>query len=330
MVGMRASGLPLDDELHLATLQGASCRLAPRDERFDRVTRTLRRLLRAPMALITVVDEGRQLLRSTQGLDTVQSLGDLAFCGQAALTRRPVLVPDLRAEPLLAVSPLVTGPLGLRSYVGWPLEVSPGIIGGALCALDTVAREFSDDELAGIRDLARMAECELTAHVAATQQKSLLTRLDLAQRRHALDPYTGTWSIRGFRELLGVAVPQTHAEGSHLALCHLRIDTVGTAYVGMGEVERTSVVSVLAQLLRERLPSDGALARIGPIEFCALVQAPSAQGLERLLAPIMATEMVGVLPDGHRLVVSVQSRVVRLSALGEGASASQLWSALTA
>ncbi len=326
---MRASGFPHDDELRLVTLQGADCRQAPRDERFDRVTRTLRRLLRVPMALITVVDEGRQLLRSTQGLDTVQPLGLLAFCGQAALSGRPVLVPDMRLDALLAASPLVTGPHAVRAYVGWPLEVSPGVIGGALCALDTAPREFADEELAGIRDLARMAECELTAHATANLQKSLLTRLDLAQRRHALDPYTGTWSIRGFRELLGVAVPQAHADGSQLALCHLRINTVGTAYVGMGEIERTSVVSVLAQLLRERLPSDGALARIGPTEFCAMVQAPSARGLERLLAPLVASEIAGVLPDGHRLEATVQSRVVKLAAFGAGASASQLWAALT-
>lgn len=326
---MRSSGLSHDDELRLATLQGAACRLAPREERFDRVTRTLRRLLQVPMALITVVDDGRQLLRSTQGLDTVPSPADLAFCGQAALTRRPVLVPDLRRDALLSASPLVTGAMGLRAYAGWPLEVAPGVIGGALCALDTRPREFSDEELAGMRDLARMAECELTAHATATLQKALLTRLDLAQRRHALDPYTGTWTIRGFRELLGVAVPQTHADGSQLALCHLKIDTMGTAYVGMGEVERTSVVSVLAQLLRERLPSEGALARIGPTEFCALVQAPTAQRLERLLAPLLAPEIAGVLPDGHRLVAAIQARVVRLGDLDDGASASQLWAVLT-
>lgn len=186
---------------------------------------------------------------------------------------------------------------------------------------------FSQDELLGLKDLARIAETELRAHAAASLQKTLLMRLDLAQRRHALDAATGCWSIRGFRELLGMAVPQARAENTQLALVHLAVNDVDGIASVLGEAGRTSVLSVLAQLLRERLPPDGALARLGESEFCALVPAPTAASLEQLLAPMVDPGVLGVLPDGRELRTGVTPRVVRLSDLDRDASASRFWAA---
>ncbi|RYF42643.1 MAG: GGDEF domain-containing protein, partial [Comamonadaceae bacterium] len=49
---MHAAPLPANEPERLAALRQAHCAYAPREERFDRITRTLRRLLNVPIALI--------------------------------------------------------------------------------------------------------------------------------------------------------------------------------------------------------------------------------------------------------------------------------------
>ncbi len=316
-------------DIRIAALSGSYVEHAPREERFDRITRTLRRVMQVPIALFTAVEEDEQWLRSVQGLPEGLPQA-MSMFGRVAASGGPVIVADTWADPQYAADPMVIGPPGIRSFVSWPLESAPGEIGGVLYGLDTMPRLFGEDEIAGLKDLARIAECELRAHATASLQQTLMLRLELVQRRHALDPFTGCWSIRGFRELLGLAVSQAHADGTQLALCHLRVEGLDVVVAAMGEAQRTSVLSVISQWLRERLPMEGALARLTQADFCAMVPAGSAAELEHLLAPVIAPELGGLLPDGRRVEISVAARVTRLSDAPPEASASKLWGATLA
>jgi GGDEF domain-containing protein len=317
--------LPPDQLLEIrgAAMRGATVRQSPRDERADRITRTLRRVLQVPVAVLASVEDEQLLFHSIQGLGHRHQASDMVFCGQVVANGAPVIVSDTWVKtgaPVVASS--------VRSWVGWPLEITPGVVLGVLCGIDTIPRQYSEDEIAGLKDLARIAECELRAHASAVFQQNLLQRLDLAQRRHALDPFTGCWSIRGFRELVGLAVPQAQADHTHMALCQLSVRDVAWVETAGDESARTSVLSVLAQALRERLPVDGALARLDDIEFCAMVPAPSAAALERELAGVLSPQLSAVLADGRRMEATVSGRVIRLSGLGRDATASKLWGAV--
>lgn len=332
---MRAAPLPANESERLASIRQAYCAYAPREERFDRITRTLRRLLNVPIALLTIVEENEQWFRSVQGLETDHTPRDISFCGHVVASGKALIINDTHTDADFLDNPLVTGSPGIRSYVGWPLEIAPGLVAGSLCAIDTMPRIFSADELAGLRDLACIAESELRSQGAVSVQKALLMRLDLMQRRHALDPVTGCWSIRGFRELLGLGVAQAQNDHGQLALCHLSIRNFGAALAGLNEGKQHSLLSVVAQLLRERLPADGALARLGELDFCAMVSAPTVEGLHQLLAPLTQAELAGVLPGGQRVNLELDAYVVRLADLGRGkssaaASASRLWAAVLA
>lgn len=327
---MRPAPIPDNDIERLDALRAGVCAYAPREERFDRLTRTLRRLLQAPIALISIVEEDEQWFRSVQGLAIGHTPRDISFCGHVVATGRPLVIEDTWADEAFLDNPLVIGEPGIRSYAGWPLAIAPGLYAGSLCAIDTMPRVFSRDELLGLKDLAAIAETELRAHATDSLQKTLLMRLDLAQRRHALDAATGCWSIRGFRELLGMAVPQAASDNTQLALVRLAVHGLDAMASVLGEAGRTSLLSILAQLLRERLPADGALARLAESEFCALVAAPTALLLEQLLVPVVQEALVGVLPDGRQLRARVAARVVRLPDLEPGTSASRFWAALLA
>jgi hypothetical protein len=68
-----AADLPRDETVRLSSL----CRLGLLDshpeERFDRITRVARRLFDVPIALVTLVDAGRQWFKSNQGLDATET-----------------------------------------------------------------------------------------------------------------------------------------------------------------------------------------------------------------------------------------------------------------
>ncbi len=326
---MLAAPTPTNESLRLAAVRAAVCSYAPREERFDRITRTAKRLFETPIALITIVEEDEQWFRSVQGLDTPHTPRDISFCGHVAASGQPLVIQDVLDDPDFADNPLVTGPPRIRSYLGWPLEIAPGLVAGSLCVIDTVPRTFDKEYMRAMQDLARMAETELRMVALSSVQKSLLMRLDIAQRRQSLDAATGCWSLRGFRELLGLAVQQARDDMSQLGLCHLRLKGMNEAVHDLGDPsERPGLLSRVVQQLRDRLPPAGALARVGTDDFCALVPMPTAQGLDQALNALSGADISVDLVDGRTLVVSAQPDVIRLSDLGDKATASVLWAAL--
>ncbi len=66
-----------------------------------------------------------------------------------------------------------------------------------------------------------------------------------------------------------------------------------------GATNPDAITLMLAQVLRKRLPRKGALARLAPTHFCALVPAPSALGLENELARLTFPKATVSLPDSR-------------------------------
>ena len=79
---------------------------SPPEEEFDRLTDFTCRLLRAPVALITLVDENRQFFKSSRGLPEPwhtrrETPLSHSFCRHVAHRGAPLVVPDARTHPLV-------------------------------------------------------------------------------------------------------------------------------------------------------------------------------------------------------------------------------------
>ena len=294
---MLASPIPENDTQRLAALRGGYCAYAPREERFDRITRTVKRLLHVPVALISIVEQDELWFRSVQGLEIAHAPRDVSFCGHAIAVNKPLYIPDTHADINFFDNPLVTGPPGIRAYMAWPLEISPGLAVGSLCAIDTIPRQFSDEECEALRDLAAMAEVELKIKAMADLQIKLMMRLDTLQRKGSLDPLTGCWNIRGFRELLALGVEDARSAGTQLAICSIRISSLDDLAIAAEHSNRDALTLMLAQVLRQRLPAHGALARLAPSHFCALIPAKSTIDLEDALSKLTFPTVTINLPD---------------------------------
>ena len=131
------------------------------DSDFDRLASLAARLLHAPSAFVTVIAEDRQYLKSAIEEGAAESRGgtstslDMSFCKHTVAAREPFIVTDARDHPLVKDNPAV--PAGVIAYAGIPLETSEGEAIGALCVVDSHPRQWSEDDIATLRALARSA-----------------------------------------------------------------------------------------------------------------------------------------------------------------------------
>jgi GGDEF domain-containing protein len=278
--------IPDNEAERLATLRSAMCAYVPREERFDRITRTAQRMLHVPMAMISIVEDDVRWFRSIQGMAKPEVARSMSFCGHAILSIEVFQVKDTHKDERFALNPVVVGPPYIRSYCGWPLELAPGLRVGSLCVMDTMPRTFSTEDLETMADLAHMVESELRVNAMTDNQKALLTESSREQRKLLLDPATGTWSERGFTELIRRTLRDVASGKVHAALCGIQVHNVQDFNIGADNSEGANEVRamLISQFIRQRLPANAVLCRLPGGRACAMFAARDKSLLREQIA----------------------------------------------
>src|SRR5262249_41355160 len=131
---------------------------SPADPAFDRLTRLAANILKAPIVLVSLVDEDRQFFKSTTGLaEPWATLRETplshSFCQHAVDSGAPLIIDDARTHPLVQDSPAIIE-LAIIAYAGIPLITLEGHALGSFCAIDSAPRAWTDDEITILEDLA--------------------------------------------------------------------------------------------------------------------------------------------------------------------------------
>ena len=140
---------------------------APAEDRFDRLTRLARRLVRTPVAAISLLDADRQFFLSAQGLpEPWASLREMplshSFCRLVVESELPLAVEDARRDPRVHGNPLIEA-VGVIAYLGVPLALPDGCVVGALCAVDGEPRRWGAEDVQALTDLAGAVMAEFAA-----------------------------------------------------------------------------------------------------------------------------------------------------------------------
>jgi CheY-like chemotaxis protein len=156
----------LGDKARLADLKASGLLNTPPEASFDRLTRLATRLLRTPSAVMNLVDKDQQFYKSQVGMAepwASQRRMQLShsFCKWVVAGNEALVVPDATQHPVLKSS-LVVKEMGVVAYAGVPLSGRSGEAIGSFCAVDSQARQWSDDDLATLRDLAMVTEAYAT------------------------------------------------------------------------------------------------------------------------------------------------------------------------
>jgi len=142
----------------LSALQRLGLMDTPPEAAFDRLTRVACRVLRAPVGLVSLVDQNRQFFKSCVGLpEPFQSKRETpvshSFCQHVVATGKPLVVEDARSNPLVKLNPAVEE-MGIVAYAGIPLVTSDGHTIGSFCVIDSRPRAWSFDDVEMLQELA--------------------------------------------------------------------------------------------------------------------------------------------------------------------------------
>ncbi len=159
---------PVRDPARLAALRRLSLLDTPAEEPFDRLVRLAARLLDAPSAVVSLVDEDRQFFWSAHGVKQLWAARGTplshSFCQHVVHTGEALVVNDSLAEPLVRDNPAVSE-LNVAAYAGVPLREREGHVIGTLCVMDSRPRTWRPEDLDLLGELAAtiMSAIELRA-----------------------------------------------------------------------------------------------------------------------------------------------------------------------
>src|SRR6478735_783561 len=154
------------------------------DPSFDRYARMLSRTLDTPIALVSLVEEGRQVFPGACGLPaSLEAVRETplshSFCQYVVADQAPLVISDAREDDRLRTN-LAIPDLGVIAYAGWPITDHTGEIIGSLCAIDTEPRDWSAYDLEMLEDLAAACSTELS------ERGLRITEQELAHRSRVL------------------------------------------------------------------------------------------------------------------------------------------------
>ena len=168
---------PIGNPTRLAALRQTSLLDTPPEEPFDRLTRLAAIVLRAPIALVSLVDGKRQFFKSCLGLpEPLASLRQTplthSFCRHAVASGEPFIVSDARTHPIVRDNPAVSE-LGVIAYAGIPLITREGQTLGSFCVVDTRPREWTAEDIEALRSLAAAVMTEIETRRLAQELRGL-------------------------------------------------------------------------------------------------------------------------------------------------------------
>ena len=155
--GTLTVGAALDDPARLDALARIHVDTAPDAIVFDRLTALVTSLLDVPIALLTLVTPDSQIFFSVAGVDKEwQRHGAVpvtnSFCQHAVRSGLPFAIGDARTDPRARDVNSVLDEV--VAYLGVPLVTASGHAIGSFCAVDTVAREWTESDARVLSDLA--------------------------------------------------------------------------------------------------------------------------------------------------------------------------------
>lgn len=239
------------------------------EERFDRLTRTARRLFDVPIALVSLVDANRQWFKSCMGLGVRETTRDISFCGHTILGDDVFVITDAWQDPRFADNPLVTGEPHIRFYAGCPLRVAGGHKLGTLCIIDSRPRSFGPDDVAALKDLAGMVQSELSAVQMATE-----------------DALTGILNRRGFEMLAQHALAMCLRQHSAATLVFFDLDKFKQVNDSHGHAVGDHLLQRFAAALGRVFRDSDVWGRLGGDEFVVLLTNTGQQAAAHVLAKL--------------------------------------------
>ena len=267
----------------------------PLEDRFERITRMVCFMLKVPISAISLVVDDVQWFKSIQGLNASGTARKVAFCAHTILGDDTFVVPDARADERFHDNPLVTEDPSIRFYAGQPLTLGDGLRVGALCAIDRVPRQISDEEKQVLRDLGKLVERELISQEISESFAGLVQEVEETKRASLVDPLTRVWNRAGMEQILSREWERaSRAEGT-VAVLFIDLDDFKRINDSHGHAVGDAALRQAAKHLLGALRETDIVGRWGGDEFLAVLPDCAEEGLRRICESLAETQKTLVI-----------------------------------
>lgn len=270
---MPAAPYPPHELRRLAAVQKVRLLGTPAEERFDKITRLARRMFDVPMACLDIVGEKVAWLKSVQGFDGLIGLRKDSYCHHTVLDDGVCVVSDARCDPRVFDSALADFWV---FYAGVPLHFDGERI-GVLCIGDTKTREFKDEHLEALADLAALAERELQIAALSEAQVALALSNEELEMKARIDVLTHLWNRGALLEIVAAERARGAAD-AETAILMIDIDRFKETNDTWGHMAGDEVLRVVASRLRAAVRPMDAVGRFGGEEFMAVLPNTGIEG----------------------------------------------------
>ncbi len=298
------SGTRLDSVERMALLY------TPAEECFDRITRLASRVMRVPVAVLSITGHDRVWFKSRVGVQVNEVALDDTLIADVMATHGSLVVQDALATPRYSRSGLVVNAPFARFFAGAAVRAPDGSRIGALSVLDTEPRGGVGEDLPFLRDLVSVAEGELHRRQLTFAQGDMIRELGEARRRSMVDPLTRVWNRAGLDAIIQREIDAARARRTPLSVAMVDLDhfkDVNDRYGhGVGDIVLTEVARRLRVAAR---PLDS-VARFGGEEF--LVVLPDCAEQDAVAVAERLRTRVGESP----VTVGSSSRVAVTCSIG--------------
>ena len=182
------AGSKVADQERIRALYATGLMDSEREEAYDRISRLVARTLRVPVSLVSLVDGERQFFKSAFGpVDCRETPLSHSFCRNCVESGQPFVIDDARQHPAVKNNPAIED-LGVTAYLGVPILNQTGHHLGALCAIQSEARQWKKEDIDTLNDLARLVEGQiiLQAQLRAERTSRNLQELILKSAGEAI------------------------------------------------------------------------------------------------------------------------------------------------
>ncbi len=230
----------IDDPDRLAALHHLHLLDTKPEENFDRVSRLAAKLMNAPVALLSLVDDHRQFFKSAVGLtgpllEKRETPLDRSFCKHVVTTGEALIVEDAKENPIVCDNLSTLDGL-VTAYLGCPIRDVNGYTLGSFCVIDNKPRIWKDSDIKLLEDLSAL----------------VMTEIELRQRNLILQK-----SKDHSEKLASAANDAVRAKAEFLANMSHEIRTPMNAVIGMAELLQHSTLNSEQKEFVETIKTSG-------------------------------------------------------------------------